>query len=161
MLLCSRGRAGEVRLLHPDPEIISLHLMFPRFGLSQLMPVKSRFPFEVHTFHRLFSPMPGSCVHPGVWSSTQTTSQPSWLWQWAWPTLVCATRPVRPCSAGCDTIQSTSTCWRARHTWCDPQTPNVGCLRLPTLADMKGGVFRPNKQLSSQNWWKQKAFSCI
>lgn len=41
--------AAEVQLLHPDPEFISLCLMFPRFGLSQLMPVKPRFPFEVHT----------------------------------------------------------------------------------------------------------------
>lgn len=134
---------------HPDPEIISLRLMFPCFGLSQLMPVKSRFPFEVHTLHHLFSPMPGSCLYPGVWSSTQTTSQPSWLWQWAWPTLVCATMLARPCSAGYDIIQSTSTFWRARPTWWDPQTPNAGCPMLSTWADTKGGVFRLNRQFNN------------
>lgn len=132
-------RCGSI---HPDPEIISLCLMFPGFGLSQLMPVKSKFPFDVHTLHHLFSPVPGSCLHPGVWSSSQTTSKPSWLWQWAWPTLVCGMMPARPCSAGCDTIQSTSTYWRARLTWWDPRTHNAGCLMLPTLADTKGGVFK-------------------
>lgn len=35
LVLCSTQSVGEVQLIHPDPEIISLHLMFRYFGLSQ------------------------------------------------------------------------------------------------------------------------------
>lgn len=80
-------------------------------------------------------------LHPGVWSSTPTTSQPSWPWRWAWPTPVWGTTPARPCSAGCDTTPSTSTCWRARATWWPPPTRSAGCRTPPTSADTKGGVF--------------------
>lgn len=150
MVFCSRRRAGEARLHHLDPQIISLCLMFLYFSLSQLMPVKTRFPFEEHALHNPPpSQMPEFCLLPGVWSSTQTTSRLSWLWQWAWPTLVCATMLVRPCFAGCDTTQSTRTCWRAKTTWWDPRTPNGGCLMLPMWADMKGTVLKLNSQFNS------------
>lgn len=139
LVLCSTQRIGEVQLIHPDPEVISLRLMFHYFGLSQLMPVITRFPFEVHTLHHLLS---HARVHPGVWSSIQTTSQLSWLWQWVWPILVCAMRPARPCSDGCDIIQSTSTYWREKTIWWDPQTPSAGCHMVPTWADMKGTVLK-------------------
>lgn len=71
--LCSRDGAGEVLLVRSGPEIISLGLMFLCFGLSQLMLVKSRFLFEVNTLLDFSSPVNESCLHPGVWSSTQTT----------------------------------------------------------------------------------------
>lgn len=134
----SRSRSWEVQLIHPDPEIISLRLMFICFGLPQVIKVKSGCSFEVQTLHNLSSPVPVSWLHPGVWSSIPTTSRPSWLWQSVWPTPACVLMPARPCSAGCDTTPSTSTFWRARNTWRDLQTPNAGCLMPSTLADMKG-----------------------
>lgn len=88
-------------------------------------------------------PAPGSRLCPGVWSCTRITSRPSWLSLWAWPTRGCVTMPARPCSAGSDTIPSTSTCWREGPIWWGPRTLSAGCLTLPTWADTKGRELTP------------------
>lgn len=48
----------------------------------------------------------------GVWSSTPTTSRPSWHWQWAWPTRAWSRKHVRHYWAGWDITQNINTFWR-------------------------------------------------